>query len=114
MRHALFLGIVLATSFAAQADIYKCQRPSGEVIFSDIPCNRGEAVTKVRAAESTADLEAARQEVDRQRNAAARQEADNIAARRNAPGVASLPDRSSPPPVWPAPSPPSPTSSVTR
>lgn len=108
MRYGILL-ILLACALPAQADAFKCRTASGEVVFSDVACDRGEVITKVQPSESVADREAAERELARQKAVADRIAAENEAARKKSAGAASLPDYSSPPPKWPDPTPLSPS-----
>jgi hypothetical protein len=113
MRYGI-LFFLLAFSLQAQADAFKCRTPTGDVVFSDVPCDKGEVITKVKPAESVGDPVAAQREVERQKAIADRTAAENEAARKKPAGVASMPDYSSPPPKWPDPTPVSPSWTVGR
>lgn len=110
MRRYMFL-LVLAFSLTSQAEVFKCLSPSGETVFSDVPCDEGEKFEKVRPSESVSDPVAAKQELERQRAYAERVAAENEAARQSREGASSLPEYASPPPSWPAETPLSPSTS---
>lgn len=113
MRYGILM-FLLVCALPAHADAFKCRTPNGEVVFSDVACDRGEVITKVKPSESTGDPEAAQRELERQKVIADRTAAENEAARKKAAGVASMPDYSSPPPKWPDPTPVSPSWTVGR
>jgi len=110
MRRYIFL-LVLACSMTSQAEVFKCQSPSGETVFSDVPCDEGEKFEKVRPSESASDPAAAQRELARQRAYAERVAAENEAARQSREGAGALPEYSSPPPSWPSETPRSPSTS---
>lgn len=107
-----FVFALLFASVAAQADTFTCRTPSGQIVYSDLPCAKGEIIDRISPSESVPDPEAAQRELARQKAYADKQAAENAKARAATPGVAILPDRSSPPPTWPAPTPVSPSSSI--
>nr|MBL8412205.1 DUF4124 domain-containing protein [Dechloromonas sp.] len=95
-----FTGLLVACCLSsAQADVFRCVAPSGDVIVSDTPCDEGERFSKTRPSESVQDTEAARRELARQKAYADRVSAENEAGRRSTSGAFSLPDESSPPPA---------------
>ena len=110
MRYNILLALLIAST-ASQADVYTCYTRSGEVVYSDLPCDKGEVIKKISPSESVSDPVAAQKELERQKAYAERQAAENARARAAAPLPAILPDYSSPPPVAPAPTPLSPSSS---
>lgn len=110
MRYAIFIALLLCAN-AAHADVFTCQTPSGQTVYSDIPCNKGERIERISPSESVSDPVAAQQELARQKAYTEAQAAENARARAAAPGPASLPDNASPPPTWPADTPLSPSSS---
>lgn len=112
MRYGIFIALLLCAN-ASHADVFTCQTPSGQTVYSDIPCNRGERIERISPSESVSDPVAAEQELARQKAYTAVQAAENARARAAAPGPASLPDNSGPPPTWPANTPLSPSSSYT-
>lgn len=67
MRRYIFLLVLLACSMTSQAEVFKCLSPSGETVFSDVPCDEGEKFQKVRPSESVSDPVAAKRELERQR-----------------------------------------------
>jgi hypothetical protein len=92
------IGIVLGLFLSvANADVFKCISGGGEVIFSDTPCDEGEEFSKTRPSESAGDLEAAKREIQRQKEFVERSSATHGATG----GIAVLPDESSPPPASP-------------
>ncbi|NTV70832.1 MAG: DUF4124 domain-containing protein [Azonexaceae bacterium] len=106
MRYAILVVLLLASS-ASQADVFTCHTRSGDVVYSDVPCEKGSVIEKISPSESVSDPEAARKELERQKAYTERQAAENARARAAAPMPAILPDYSSPPP---SPSPPTPLS----
>jgi hypothetical protein len=110
MRRTIFL-LLLACSMTSQAEVFKCLSPSGETVFSDVPCDDGEKFQKVLPSESVSDPAAAQRELERQRAYAERVAAENEAARRSREGANSLPEYASPPPSWPPATPLSPSTS---
>lgn len=112
MRYGLFL-VFLFCSGLSHADVFTCRTPAGEVVYSDLPCLKGETIDKITPSESASDPEAAQRELERQKAYAKMLAAENAKAKKLAPGPALLPDRSSPPPTWPGPTPVSPSSSGT-
>lgn len=110
MRRTVFL-LLLACSMTSQAEVFKCLSPSGETVFSDVPCDEGEKFKKVRPSESVSDPVAAQRELERQRAYAERVAAENEAARQSREGASSLPEYASPPPSWPPETPLSPPTS---
>lgn len=110
MRRYIFL-LALACSMTSQAEVFKCLSPSGETVFSDVPCDEGEKFQKVRPSESESDPVAAKRELERQRAYAERVAAENEAARQSREGASSLPEYASPPLSWPAETPLSPSTS---
>nr|WP_265945703.1 DUF4124 domain-containing protein [Dechloromonas sp. A34] len=80
MRRTIFL-LLLACSMTSQAEVFKCRSPSGETVFSDVPCDEGEKFEKVRPSESVSDPVAAKRELERQRAYAERVAAENEAVR---------------------------------
>jgi hypothetical protein len=111
MRYAIYL-VLLAWSATVHADVFKCQTPAGDAVFSDTPCDQGEMFKKVRPSESVSDPNAARLELERQRAYTDKVTAENAAARQAAAGIATLPDYSSPPPASPEPRPLSPPTTM--
>lgn len=109
MRRYIFLLVLLACSMTSQAEVFKCLSPSGETVFSDVPCDEGEKFQKVRPSESVSDLVAAKRELERQRAYADRAAAENEAARQSREGASSLPEYVSPSPSWPSETPRSPS-----
>jgi hypothetical protein len=109
MRYGLFLALLLCSA-ASHADVFTCRTPSGQIVYSDLPCLKGEVIDKISPSESVADPVAAQRELERQKAYTEKQAAENAKTRVVAPGPAILPDRSSPPPTWPAPTPLSPSS----
>lgn len=97
MRRSILL--LLLCSMTVQADVFKCQTPSGAIVFSDVPCDEGEKFQKVQPSESASDPAAAQRDLERQRAYAERVAAENEAARQSKAGVSSLPDYSSAPPA---------------
>lgn len=96
MRRYIFLLVLLACSMTSQAEVFKCLSPSGETVFSDVPCDEGEKFQKVRPSESVSDPVAAKRELERQRAYADRAAAENEAARQSREGASSLPEYVSP------------------
>lgn len=111
MRNGIFLALLLCAN-AAQADVFTCQTPSGETVYSDVPCAKGAAIERITPSESEPDPVAAQRELDRQKAYVERQAAERAKATGRPSGIAILPDYSSPPPKSPPPTPLSPSSSV--
>lgn len=112
MRFIIVIAILFATS-ASRADVFTCYTRSGEVFYSDLPCRKGMTIEKITPSESVSDPVAAQKELERQKAYTERQAAENARARATVRMPAILPDYSSPPPVSPAPTPLSPSSSGT-
>ena len=110
MRYNILLALLLASG-ASQADVFTCHTRSGEVVYSDLPCDKGAVIEKISPSESVSDPVAAQKELERQKAYAERQAAENARERAAAPMPAILPDYSSPPPKSPPPTPLSPSSS---
>ncbi|MDP2881221.1 MAG: DUF4124 domain-containing protein [Azonexus sp.] len=110
MRYSILLALLLAST-ASQADVFTCHTPSGEVIYSDLPCDKGAMIKKISPSESVSDPVAAQKELERQKAYVERQAAENARDRAAVRGPAILPDYASPPPKSPAPTPLSPSSS---
>lgn len=113
MRYSIFL-ILFACSATVHADVFKCTTRAGDSIFTDVFCEKGEVVDKVRPSESESDPVKAQQEVERQRAKSQQIEAENAAAGRGAPAVNSLPENTLPPIAWPPDTPLSPSSTYTH
>lgn len=113
MRSGILIACLIC-ALPAHADAFKCRTPSGEIVYSDVACDKGEVITKIRPSESASDPEAARREVERQKTIADRTAAENELARKKPAGVATMPDYSSPSPKWPDPTPVSPSWTVGR
>ncbi|WP_162888664.1 DUF4124 domain-containing protein [Dechloromonas sp. HYN0024] len=109
MRYPILFVLLLCAN-PSHAAVFTCHTRSGEIVYSDIPCDKGATIEKVSPSESISDPDAARRELERQKAYAATQAAENARARAAAPGPAILPDYASPPPSWPAPTPLSPAS----
>jgi len=101
MRYG-FLLAMLVCSATVQADAFKCTARSGEIIFSDTPCDDGEQFSKVIPSESVQDSEAARRELEKQKAYAERVAAENEAARKSTGGAVSLPETPSSPSASPS------------
>lgn len=110
MRYTILLALLLAST-ATQADVFTCHTRSGDVVYSDVPCDKGSRIEKISPSESVSDPVAAQKELERQKAYTERQAAENARARAAAPMPAILPDYSSPPPSSPPPTPLSPSSS---
>lgn len=111
MRHTILLALLLAST-ATQADVFTCHTRSGDVVYSDLPCDKGAVIEKISPSESVSDPVAAQKELERQKAYTERQAAENARTRAAAPMPAILPDYSSPP-SSPPPTPLSPPSSGT-
>ena len=112
MRYSVFFALLLCSNVSS-ADVFTCHAPSGETVYSDIPCAKGAVIEKISPSESESDPAIAKQELERQKAYTARQASENARERAAAPGPAYLPDYSSPPPASSAPTPLSPSSSGT-
>jgi hypothetical protein len=111
MRNGIFLVLLLCAN-AALADVFTCQTPSGETVYSDVPCAKGATIERITPSESEHDPVAAQREVERQKAYVERQAAENAKTRGRTSGIGILPDYSGPPPKWPAPTPVSPSTSM--
>jgi len=111
MRYAIFLAMLFCAD-ASLADVFTCQTPSGETVYSDVPCAKGSTIEKISPSESGSDPVAAQRELERQKAYVERQAAENAKTSGKAGGIAILPDYSSPPPKWPPPTPVSPSTSI--
>jgi hypothetical protein len=110
MRYSILLALLLASS-ASQATVFTCHTRSGEVVYSDLPCDKGTTIEKISPSESVSDPVAAQKELERQKAYVERQAAENARERAAVRGPAILPDYASPPPQSPPPTPLSPSSS---
>lgn len=110
MRNGIFLVLLLGANVAL-ADVFTCQTPSGETVYSDVPCAKGSTIERISPSESEPDPVAAQRELERQKAYVERQAAENAKTSGKTGGIAILPDYSGPPPKWPAPTPVSPSTS---
>src|SRR5574343_1129668 len=111
MRYGIFLALLLCAN-AAQADVFTCQTPAGETVYSDVPCAKGATIERITPSESEPDPAAAQRELERQKAYVERQAAENAKGKGKVGGIAILPDYSSPPPQSPPPTPLSPSTSM--
>lgn len=120
MPYRIFPACLLCFN-VAYADVFTCQTPAGETVYSDLPCAKGSIIEKISPSESVSDPVAAQKELERQKAYTERQAAENARARAASPMPAILPEYVSPPrspsaptPLSPATSGPSPTPPNTR
>jgi hypothetical protein len=111
MRNGIFLVLLLGANLAL-ADVFTCQTPSGETVYSDVPCAKGSTIERISPSESEPDPVAAQRELERQKAYVERQAAENAKTTGRTSGIAILPDYSSPPPKSPPPTPLSPSTSI--
>jgi hypothetical protein len=111
MRYAIFLALLCCAN-ASLADVFTCQTPSGETVYSDVPCAKGATIERITPSESEPDPVAAQRELERQKAYVERQAAENAKGQGRSSGIAILPDYSGPPPKWPEPRPVSPSTSM--
>lgn len=110
MRCTILLALLLAST-ASHADVFTCHTRSGEVIYSDLPCDKGAVIEKISPSESVSDPVAAQKELERQKAYTERQAAENARVKAAARMPAILPEYSSPASSSSAPTPLSPSSS---
>lgn len=111
MRYGIFLALLLCAN-TTLADVFTCQTPSGETVYSDVPCAKGATIERITPSESEPDPAAAQRELERQKAYVERQAAENARTGGKTGGIAILPDYSSPPPKSPPPTPLSPSTSI--
>jgi len=83
MRTHLLFCLLIATSMASQADVYKCKTPSGGTTISDIPCDRGARIDQVRPSESGSSAAQSQYDLERQRAWLSNRDAENAAMDRS-------------------------------
>jgi len=110
MRYSIFPACLLCFN-VAYADVFTCQTPSGETVYSDLPCGKGAIIERISPSESVSDPVAAQKELERQKAYTERQAAENARARSASPMPAILPEYVSPPHSPSGPTPLSPPSS---
>jgi hypothetical protein len=110
MRYVIFPALLLCLN-AAYADVFTCQTPAGETVYSDLPCVKGAVIEKITPSESVSDPVAAQKELERQKAYTERQAAENARGRATSPMPAILPEYVNPPHTPSVPTPLSPSSS---
>lgn len=110
MRFLIIPALLLGFN-VAYADVFTCQTPAGETVYSDLPCVKGAIIEKITPSESVSDPVAAQKELERQKAYTDRQAAENARGRSTLPMPAILPEYANPPHTPSVPTPLSPSSS---